>query len=147
MSTANDLTVRLMFQRDLPEVLAIERRKPHGARDEEAFGPVFTDPDTDAWVAETDDHIVGYIVFRRTPRGLSLLNVEVAPYWRRRGIARSMLALLHERGPARVEAVVPEGNLETQLLLRAAGYRADAVLRGHFGGEDGYLITVAVAPQ
>jgi len=46
-----------------------------------------------------------------------------------------------ERSWGRVPVVVPERNLAAQVFLRNARYRAVRVLRGHFGDEDGYLMT------
>jgi ribosomal protein S18 acetylase RimI-like enzyme len=87
-----------------------------------------------------DGRIVGYLVFRSGPDGVTLLNLAVAPYWRRQGIARAMLAKLGEKPAPVLRATVPESNLPFQLLLRGAGYKAVRVCRGHFDGEDGYLM-------
>jgi [ribosomal protein S18]-alanine N-acetyltransferase len=140
MYALTDLTIRLMFQRDLPAVLAVEQRNPgrHWTRDD--FLPVFDDPSVDGWVAEVDGSVVGYLVFRTEPGGLTLLNIAIAPYWRRHGIASNMLQRLDEKRPARVRAVVPESNLPVHLLLRGAGYAAVRVLRDQFDGEDGYVM-------
>src|SRR4051812_46356912 len=106
MNVATDLTIRLMFQRDLPAVLYVEQRGPgrHWTRDN--FLPVFDDPLTDGWVAEVDGSVVGHLVFRTEPDGLALLNIAIAPYWRRHGIGRTMLQRLDEKRPTRIRAVV-----------------------------------------
>jgi len=140
MKTVSDLTIRLMFHRDLRDVLAIERRKPGLGWKREDFRPVFHAHDTDGWVAEMDGRIVGHLVFRSGPDGVTLLNIAVAPYWRRQGIARAMLAKLGEKHAPFIRVIVPESNLPVQLLLRSAGYQAVGVSRGHFDGEDGYLM-------
>jgi hypothetical protein len=51
-----------------------------------------------------------------------------------------MLAKLGEKHAPLIRATVPESNLPVQLLLRDAGYKAVRVCRGHFDGEDGYLM-------
>ena len=140
MNTVSDLTIRLMFHRDLRDVLAIERRKPGLGWKRADFRPVFHAHDTDGWVAEMEGRIVGHLVFRCGPDGVTLLNLAVAPYWRRQGIARAMLAKLGEKPAPLIRATVPESNLPVQLLLRDAGYKAVRVCRGHFNGEDGYLM-------
>ena len=139
MNAVRDLTVRLMFPRDLKHILAIEEKRP-GSWSRENFTPVFRWGNTTGWVAEIGDVIVGHLVFSSGPQGLTLLNVAVAPYWRRQGIARTMLQKLDEKHPARIEATVPESNLTAQMLLRNAGYKAVRVLRDQFGGEDGYVM-------
>src|SRR3954464_14081522 len=137
MNAVTDLTVRLMFQRDLPAVLEVEQRKPDRPWTRDDFLPVFDDHKVDGWVAEVDGTVVGHLVFRTDAEGLTLLNLAVAPYWRRQGIAAAMLHRLDEKQPARVRAVVPESNLPVQLLLRHAGYQAVRVRRGNFEEEDG----------
>jgi [ribosomal protein S18]-alanine N-acetyltransferase len=147
LNTLSNLTVRLMFNRDLRTVLEIERKRPGEPWTRRDFLPVFRAPDTEGWVAEIDDQVVGFIVFRVHPDGLgrriSVLNVGVAPYWRRAGVARSMFLKLADRLRApgdSLQATVPESNLALQLCLRAAGFKAVRVLRGHFVNEDGYVM-------
>src|SRR5947208_12505536 len=134
MKRTDDLSVRLMFKRHLPHVLAIESRnaRPWTRQD---FLAVFDCPGGEAWVAEIDDVIVGYIVFQSYPEGIHLLNLVVVPYWRRQGIARTMLEKLDEKRPSVIWAIVPERNLPVQMVLREAGYKAVEVLRGQFEEE------------
>lgn len=74
---------------------------------------------------------------------LELLDIAVAPDWQRQGVGRSLLEELNrklrEAGDC-IHATVPETNVPIQLCLRAVGYKAIRVLRGHFGTEDGYLM-------
>src|SRR5262249_26359599 len=138
MKTTRILTVRLLFPRDVRHLLAAQEQKrgPQWIRTD--LLSAYDRPGTQAWAAEIDDTIVGYLVFQTTEKGIDLLHLAVAPYWRRQGIARSMLQKLSEKGH-RIRAIVPDTNLATQLLLRDAGYKAVRVLRGHCGGEDAYL--------
>lgn len=140
MKTTRILTVRLMFPREVRQLLAAQERKrgPQWVRTD--LLAAFDRPDTQAWAAEIDGGIVGYVVFQTSGARIHLLNVAVAPYWRRQGIARTMLEKVAERRPRRIRATVPDSNLPAQLLLREAGFRAIRVLRGHCGGEDAYLM-------
>jgi ribosomal-protein-alanine N-acetyltransferase len=140
MLKPGDLTVRLLFQRDLPDVLRVERHGPPPRWGREDFRPVFDAPGTDGWVAEAGGQVVGFVVFRASPGRLALLRLGVAPFWRRQGVARAMLAHVHERAAGVVEAAVPEADLAAQLFLRDAGYKAVRVLRRHRGGGDAYLM-------
>ena len=81
--------------------------------------------------------------FSDQPLDLVLLHLVVHPEWRRRGVGLALIGRLarklrHEDD--RLQATVPEGNLDAQLLLRAAGFKAVRVLRGYFGEEDGYVM-------
>lgn len=137
MKTTRILSVRLLFPRDIRHLLDAQEKKrgPQWVRTD--LLAAYDQPGTQAWAAEIDDTIVGYLVFQATDQGIDLLNIAVASYWRRQGIARSMLEKLDEKG-ARIQAIVPDSNLAAQLLLRNAGYKAVRVVRGHCGGEDGY---------
>jgi ribosomal protein S18 acetylase RimI-like enzyme len=77
------------------------------------------------------------------PLCVNLLNIVVAPEWRRQGIGTSMLEIL-DQGPWRaapsIQMLVPETNLPLQLFLRAVGYKAICVVRECFDSEDAYLM-------
>src|SRR5207248_2884697 len=66
VSLLNNLTVRLMFQRDLAQVVDIDQRRPGKPWVQEDFLPVVEKPGTDGWVAEVDGAIVGFLVYRVT---------------------------------------------------------------------------------
>jgi ribosomal-protein-alanine N-acetyltransferase len=144
MKTA-ELTIRLMFHRDLAQVMAIEKHKSDRRWTRQDFSPVFRAPRTDGWVVEVNDAIVGYMVFQSTADGVLLQNLAVAPYWRRQGIARTMLEKLFERKPTLVRAVVPEMNVALQLLLKSAGFRAVGVCRGRDADGDKYVMERSAA--
>lgn len=153
MSEQSDVNVRLMFPHDLPQVLHIEGRQPGRRWQQHDFLPVFLSYHTDAWVAEIDGRVIGYIVFRvspehQKPATVTLLNLAVAPYWRRRGIASGMVEhLCHKLSEGRIRAVVPEANLPVQLFLRSMGFKAVQVLRGHYGDRDAYVMERRVGAE
>jgi ribosomal protein S18 acetylase RimI-like enzyme len=77
----------------------------------------------------------------RQPVQVHWLEVVVDADWPREEVERALLADLDGelRGQAPcVQVVVPETDLQAQLFLRDAGYRATEVLRGYYGAEDGY---------
>jgi len=164
------LTLRWMIQRDLPQVLRIERQAPALQWCQQDFLAVFQSGDTAGWVAEVGDQVVGYLIYKAItqpepaepealdslgfagqaggrpvlkPLRISLLNLAIAPEWRRHGIGRALLAKLNQKlrqSEDYIQATVPESNLPFQLLLRDAGYKAVSILRGYFGTEDAYLL-------
>lgn len=80
---------------------------------------------------------------RFIPRDLELLWIDVLPDWRRQGIGRALVQKIHrafEHYARCIQAIVPDGNLPVQLLLRDAGYQAVRILPNYFGHNDGYLM-------
>lgn len=167
------LVLRDMGVSDLPVVVGIEQQGPTPRCAWQDFLLVYSSGGAASRVAEVEGQVVGFLVYRAPPgqsdlkgpgrikrllgRYLSwgeadppsrpveveLLDIGVAPAWRRQGIGRALLKGLEEmlRRPGDcIRVTVPETNLPAQLLLRDAGYRALSVLRGYFGTEDGYLM-------
>ncbi|HZU35834.1 MAG TPA: GNAT family N-acetyltransferase [Gemmataceae bacterium] len=168
---AAQVNLRWILQRDLPCMLQIEQQPPAPQWTRQEFREVFQSADTAGWVAEFGGQVVGFLVYRvtsqpdliqsvanresdmrwyrigrepaRKPLGITLLNLAVAPSWRRRGIGRALLERIGQKLQHAGDSVtvsVPETNLPMQLLLRSAGYRALSVQRDYFGSEDGYLM-------
>lgn len=70
------------------------------------------------------------------------LVVEPDPAWAE--VEQALLRRLMEElqlSWGRVPVVVPERNLEAQVFLRDARYKAIRVLHAYYGDEDGYLMT------
>jgi ribosomal protein S18 acetylase RimI-like enzyme len=81
--------------------------------------------------------------FSEKPLDLILLHMVVHPEWRRKGVGLALIGRLGKKlrhEDDRIHATVPESNLQAQLLLRAAGFKAVRVLRAYYGEEDGYLM-------
>lgn len=161
------VTLRWMMQRDLPHVLQITQQAPAGRWTQQDFLSVFQSADAAGWVAEIDDHVVGFLIYTVTwqvdggddgeddrttkrkndqavrPLRIVLLNLAVSLDWRRRGIASALLERLAQKLRQLddcIQVTVPETNLAVQLLLREAGFKATRVMRGYYNGEDGYLM-------
>jgi ribosomal protein S18 acetylase RimI-like enzyme len=165
------LNLRRMIPRDLPHVLQIAKNLSAGRWALKHFLKVFQSGDAVGWIAEKDGCVVGFVVYTVSPqpanmepenttvrsRGLAapknllaskspcvnLLNIVVAPEWRRQGIGRSMLEILDKglwRTAGCVQILVPETNLHLQLFLRAVGYKATRIIRECFDSEDAYLM-------
>ena len=165
------LNLRRMIPRDLPHVLQIAKNLSAGRWALKHFLKVFQSGDAVGWIAEKDGCVVGFVVYTVSPqpadvenekvsspsRGLSgpksiatakspcvnLLNIVIAPEWRRQGIGRSMLEILDKglwRTAGCIQILVPETNLSLQLFLRAVGYKAIRIVRECFDAEDAYLM-------
>jgi ribosomal protein S18 acetylase RimI-like enzyme len=160
-----------MTPRDLPHVLHIAKNLSAGRLALKHFLKVFQSGEAAGWVAEKDGCVVGFLIYTVSPQPaapegeivssrsrqlggpkssfvtkapcVNLLNIVVAPEWRRQGIGRSMLEILNQglwRTASAVQILVPETNLPLQLFLRAVGYKATRVLRECFDAEDAYLM-------
>jgi ribosomal protein S18 acetylase RimI-like enzyme len=165
-ATTRMLTVRSMEPRDLPRLVHIEKLTPTPRWTQNHFKTDLQAPDRINLVATVKNYVVGFVISRLisasdTPQGgadrrgeadgntdpdavfINLLHLAVAPDWRRRGVASTLLAQLEQflREPHdSIRAAVPEGNLPIQLALRSGGYKALRVLRGFYTTEDAYLM-------
>ena len=138
--------VRWMVVRDMPEVLAIESEVfEEDAWSGEDFRKILRQRNCIGNVAENvgDDHdeIVGYMVYELISKNkLVVLNLVVAPEWRRNGIGRQMLMKLVERSTRSIVFEVSDRDLATHLFLRSCGFKATKVLRDFFdSGSDAYI--------
>lgn len=140
-----------MVRSDLNDVLAIEK---------DSFEDPWQEVDFLRWLRSKDNvgnvaavqcpsspsaqHVLGFFLYTRHPDHLSLVNLAVAPAWRRRGIGGRMVFHLSSKLKAsrreRIITVVRESNLASQQFLRSLGFKATSVLRRHFPDtrEDGY---------
>jgi ribosomal protein S18 acetylase RimI-like enzyme len=165
------LNLRRMTPRDLPLVLQIAKNLSGGSWTLKHFLQVFQSGDAAGWIAERESCAVGFLIYTVSahplgmesekpasrskgltgpksalitkPLCVNLLNIVVAPEWRRQGIGRSMLEILDQglwRTARSIQILVPESSLPLQLFLRAAGFKATRVLRECFDSEDAYLM-------
>ena len=127
--------IRWMIESDMPAVLEIEAAACNYPWMEEDFHQALLIDNVLGAVAERGGQIVGYMVYEVHSSAIDLLKLEVAPSARRTGVGRALLAKLVSKldgGRRSITTVVNERNLETHLWLRALGFAATHVLRGHF---------------
>jgi len=74
-------------------------------------------------VAECDGRITGFVVARRiSPDESEILNVAVAPEFRRQGIAKRLVQCVLETHPESVYLEVRQSNLAAQKMYEAQGF-------------------------
>ena len=151
--------VRWMVRRDLPEVLRIEGRSFPEPWSEEDFLTTLRERNTIGMAAEVrglfgdgPEQVAGYVVYELAEDRLRVLNLAVAPEWRRAGVGTALVDRLKSKLGAhrrnRVELVVSELNLPAQVWLRRRKFLAEEVIRGHFtDGSDGYRMAYEVEPE
>ena len=113
---------------DLEEVGAIQRSSP-GA----ALWPVADYLEHDFRVAVEDGHVVGFLVARRvSPDEAELLNIAVAPEFRRKHVARDLLGTLlaDTRGTLFLE--VRESNTAARKLYKSIGFQEVSIRRDYY---------------
>ena len=94
-------------------------------------GPMETDyagavEDSEAWVAEVDDEVVGLLLLVPEANGMLLENVAVPPAHHGRGVGRALLSLAEERTRVhdlhRIRLYTHETMVENQALYERIGY-------------------------
>ena len=83
--------MRVMEGRDIHAVFAIQSAAPEAAQWKAADYERWRDPGVTQLVAERDGRIVGFLVARQVAHELEILNLAVAPLFRRQGIGRELL--------------------------------------------------------
>lgn len=102
-------------------------------------------PDRCCVVAHLDDEVVGYAAALVHLGEAQILDVVVAPAWRRRGIATHLLAALTasaaERGATATTLEVGADNVGAQALYRRLGFVVEGRRPRYYpGGEDALLM-------
>ena len=137
---------RWMIRRDMPEVLAIENAYPLPWCEED-FLSLLRQRNCIGMVAENaDEDVVGFMIYELHKSRLDVLNFAVHPAERRKGVGHALLERLKDKLTQQrrneLTFTVRESNLSMQLFLKAGGFFAEDVLRGHYDNdEDGYTFS------
>ncbi|HXD85486.1 MAG TPA: ribosomal protein S18-alanine N-acetyltransferase [Urbifossiella sp.] len=145
--------IRWMIRRDMAEVLATELASFEYAWTEEDFLRCLRQRNCIGMVAETDDHVIGFMIYELHRNKLHILNFAVHPDMRRTGIGRQMLQKLvnklstHRR--QRISLAVRERNLDAQIFFSRHEFKATRVLRHYYedSGEDAFQMEFQVADE
>ena len=112
---------------DVPGLVAIERRAFSDPWSEASFREALTSAWTFGLVAETGRGPAGYFIGREVAGTGEVLNLAVAPEFRRRGIGGALLdaglSALQRRGVEEVFLEVRESNRSAQALYLGHGFR------------------------
>lgn len=131
-----DVTIRRMRLADLPRVMDIEVESFTMPWSEATFRGLLRRSDADLFVAELDGELVGYAVFWAVLDEGELGNVSVAPAYRRRGIATTLvnavLSRAAERGVRDVYLEVRVSNSGAQDLYNRFGFEQVGRRRNYY---------------
>ncbi|MEP7362559.1 MAG: GNAT family N-acetyltransferase, partial [Acidobacteriota bacterium] len=112
------LHIRTLVTADHAEVDAIQQVSPESAAWDLASYPPAT-----TWVAAVDGTIAGFLAARSLTAGeFEILNLAVAPTWRRQGIAARLLEHIARASPGQWFLEVRESNTPARLLYAKLGF-------------------------
>jgi ribosomal-protein-alanine N-acetyltransferase len=145
--------IRWMIRRDLPEVIAIDAGNAYAEPwTEDDFLQAMRSRGVIGRVIEVGDRLVGFAVYELRRRTMVLLNLAVAPDYRRFGLGRLLVADLKRALEAypdrrdRISLRVNERNMPAQKLFQACGFRCYQLDRGFYdNGDDALRFTFTPA--
>lgn len=141
--------IRWMIRRDMPETLDIEAESFEFPWSEKGFIYCLRRPSNIGMVAEHDNRVVGFMIYKLNKTRLHVLNFAVAPEYRRLGVGSQMVAKLigklSVKRRNRIVLEIRETNLAGQLFFRRLGFHATAVMRNFYEetNEDAYRMEYA----
>ena len=113
---------------DLTEIAAIQAACPEAAQWDVTDYTLY-----DLWVALCDNRVAGFLVAR--PLGgaeCELLNLAVAPEWRRQGIARELVSAMKNGYACPVFLEVRESNLAARKLYKSMNFKEIGTRPGYY---------------
>lgn len=129
------VNIRLMQEKDLHQVAAIEKNIFSVPWSEKSFSDSLSSKDTLYVVAENDNNIVGYCGMYLSLNEGNITNVAVDSGYRRQNIAFNMLeyilGLAKEKGITDVILEVRETNVPAIMLYEQLGFK-EAGIRKNF---------------
>lgn len=146
--------IRWMIRRDMSDVLEIERSiYGSAAWNEDNFITCLRQRNCIGMVVETDEKIIGFMLYELHKHRLNIISFAVAFDWRRLGVGTQMVAKLagklssHRR--TSLTLAVRESNLDAQLFFRSQGFAATGVERNFYEdtGEDAYAMEYRLADE
>jgi ribosomal-protein-alanine N-acetyltransferase len=139
-----DAAVRRLAYSDLPAVIGIERRSFPTPWSLAMFVLELSKPSGICLAATAGDELLGYLVCSRYDRVWHLMNVAVAPEWRRGGVASRLISQLVEEGggslPFTLEVRV--SNRPAIAMYERLGFRSAGVRPRYYqdNGEDALIM-------
>jgi ribosomal-protein-alanine N-acetyltransferase len=133
---------------DLDEVMAIERSSFPFPWSLGFFRQELQVACARSILAELDGKIIGYVLFWVLPGAVDIHNIAVHPEYRRRGLARVLLARVI--GDARSQTIprvlleVRKSNLPAQKLYETMGFYTAGIRKGYYSdnGEDAFAMVL-----
>lgn len=146
--------IRWAIRRDLDEMLQIENECFSNPWTEEEWIDGLRQRNNIGMIAEHHEHVVGSMIYCLHRDRIHVLNFAVRKDHQRHGIGTAMINRLKSKLSAqrrtRIVLEVRETNLAAQLFFKSQGFRAVALLRGHYAdapGEDAIQFQYRFRPE
>lgn len=115
-----------MQETHIAQIAALEKRCFSDPWSETSVRSELSNPLSFWLVAEEDGKLIGYVGSQSVAPEADVMNLAVAPEWRRKGIGRALMtaliAQLHNRGITALFLEVRVGNAPAQHLYRSLGF-------------------------
>ncbi len=146
----SELSVRPAASDEYGKLAALEMRVQPAPWSESAFAQEALKPYAHVWVLtddETDERLVGYLVFWILDAEMHILNLGVEPESRRQGHARTLLSAAISKalreGVKRTTLEVRKSNAGAVHFYHALGYTIEHVRKRFYSdGEDAYVMAL-----
>lgn len=139
---APPLQIRWMIRRDMADVMRIEEQSFPYDWTETDFTQALRERNTIGLVAESQERILGFVVYELQKTRLHVLNLAVDEAHRRRGVGSALLQkLVGKLGQQRRKAITVfarDSNLALHQFLAANRFDALGVCRNYYGDDDAY---------
>jgi ribosomal-protein-alanine N-acetyltransferase len=150
-ATAQKVHIRWMIRRDMPGVLDIEATRGEEGWSEKDFLKALAKRNVIGMVAESNEKILGFMVYELHKSRLHLTNLAVLPTSCRSGIGsqlvQKLISKLSSHRRTRLCIDVPDTNLAAHLFLKANGFQATRVDRGRGEASDTYRMVYRIVEQ
>lgn len=117
---------------DMPQILGIDQQSFSRTWDEEQFISHLKQRNNIGMVAHSGSKIIGFMIYELSPKELILHRITVHPDHRREGVGRALIEKLVSKlsieKRVRIETLVPEDSLSSQLFFRDMGFRATCIV-------------------
>lgn len=141
--------IRILEIRDIPAILRLQCSSPAAAQWSESAYREMIRAGQNAWVAELDGTLAGFLVMRLIAAEMEILNLAVYANLRRRGVGTALLrhALLRgaQSGSSKVFLEVRSSNKEARSFYEAHGFVPAGARRRYYRDPDEGALILALA--
>ena len=133
---ANPFTIQAARSEDAPALRHVEALSFPDPWSEADFAQLLSAPGIEGWICRAGPKLSGYVLIRSVGQEAEILNLAVAPEFRRRRVAHRLLGrgleTLSQCGVHDVFLEVRRSNGAAQALYRLLGFALAGVRRGYY---------------